>query len=234
MKKSIAILMFMLPAISFAAGTEQELRTLDGAYSRAFYCNQAVESSITFSDEPHRLLYAVDMGGFVEWDGVLAIHQTYKNLATGFSNTWQEARFGNAGCNERGSSGNTTIGMRRVFYDADPPNVDSVTITGQALEKTPAGSSQSSWIVGFRGPTVIATYRLCDDGQITNRGECKNISGVISSDKSECGANCAPTISWSSEYAVNVSVTREHDGKQIGSGPVGSFTDSGLRNRENI
>ena len=239
MKRILILLLFFAPVAAFANhNTSSQFKELNSGKTSAFYCNQKMTDSVTYEDGPYRLLYKVDIGGLVEWDDVLTLHQTFKNLATSFTNTWEIGRFfsndGNTkdskgcDCNEGGCSGFSGLSWLTKFLD-DPygQTVDSVTITGEALEKLKPAEGASD--VGFKGPVVMATWRLCDEKQVTSNGICQIISGNIESDKpGVCVAPCSPKISWSSTFAENVVVKKNGINWQSGSNNSG-VVDSGLK-----
>ncbi|HEY4521517.1 MAG TPA: hypothetical protein VJH05_00020 [Candidatus Paceibacterota bacterium] len=162
-------------------------------------CNYSLSDSRTFSDEPYRLFYSLSTGGIVERDDTWAAHITINGVSE------QLYTYGNCRCSNDPESGcpyKDNVYWLSVFQDSGAETSDTVTITGDVNNK--AGN-----VTGFKGYQTMATWRLCDEKQVTNNGTCKTISGNIQSDKISCIGSCGPTISYTTEFAQNPVVKKD-------------------------
>lgn len=232
MKKNFYISIFFLSflgVISYSAYATDiangDTQFLSSPLNVAIYCGDIVKNSITFSDEPYRLLKSISIGGQFVHDDMGEIYYT----VNGDGHTF----FKNQPCKcGEGCSGSDTIGWRTIFQDSLQPSADSVTITGAAIETFKRYTNQVDparhSLVHFEGLGISPIWRLCHERQVTSNGACYTIGGDIQSNKTNYTLSENPIISWSSNYAINVFVRRD-DGTEIGSGSQNNgVNDSGL------
>src|SRR3989344_4367548 len=234
---------FFVATFAFAAHPENstnktDLHLFNPDYitltSSQLACNFSVKESVTFKDQQYRLLRSISAGGRIEHDDVFALHGRIIDRTTpegrDVSNIW---RFGNCGCSEQGCAGAGDMPWLAIWQDSGFESTDSVTLTGEALEKPTAGAQSAR--VGFAGPLVKADWTFCLEKHVVSNGQCRAITGSIFSDKTVCGAPCSPRISWNIGSVLtgagvpeNVRVKKNADDSWQTGQNNGQAVDSGL------
>ena len=181
-----------------------------GRFHAAFQCdnrNEWVTERVSFSDGNDRILSRVEAQGRVWHDDDFALHVHLKVGEYNFATvTPPDARLGLCGWGD-GCAGGPTFISPHVWTGARSgrSGAATVTVVGNAVEKESPDErgGRQPGTVGFSGPAVRATWKLCHEGEMREDSRCVPVPKTAELELSQNVFALSPDNKTGSGWVIN-------------------------------